>query len=52
MEKIVLYFLAWTIIVIIILIFVPSRKIRVIGHFFKVVIPKLPITDIIKMFKK
>lgn len=52
MERIVLYFLAWMVIVIIILIFVPLRKIREIGHFFKEVIPKLPITDIIKLIRK
>jgi len=52
MERMTLYILSWTIIVIVIFIFVPSAKIRVIGWFFKEVLPKLPITAIIKMFRK
>lgn len=47
-----LYLLVWMIVVIIIFIFVSKEKIREIGRFFKVVIPTIPITDIIKMFKK
>lgn len=52
MDKITLYFLGWIIIVIIILAFVPSPKIREIARFFKEVLPRLPITDVIKLFKK
>jgi hypothetical protein len=52
METITLYVLAWTIVVIIILSLIPSVKIKEIANFFKIVLPRLPITDIIKSFKK
>lgn len=52
MERIILYFLGWTLIVIVILIFVPPVKIRAIGGFFREVLPRLPITAIIKLFRK
>ena len=52
METITLYFLGWTVVVIIILAFIPGMKIKEIANFFKTVLPRLPITDIIKLFKK
>jgi len=52
MEIIALYFLIWTIVVIIVLAFIPNVKIKEIANFFKAVLPRLPITDIIKMFRK
>lgn len=52
MERIILYFLGWTVIVIVILIFVPPVKIRAIGGFFREVLPRLPISAIIKLFRK
>lgn len=52
MTTIALCFLVWIIVVIIILAFIPGAKIKEIANFFKVVIPRLPITDIIKMFRK
>ena len=52
METITLYFFGWTIVVIIILAFVPLVKIKAIASFFKVVLPRIPMNDIIKLFKK
>ncbi len=52
METTILYFLIWMIVVIVILAFIPRTKIREITSFFKEVLPRLPITDIIKLFRK
>jgi hypothetical protein len=52
METITLYFLGWTVVVIIVLAFIPNVKIKEIANFFKAVLPRLPITDIIKLFRK
>lgn len=52
METITFYFLVWIVVVIIVLAFIPRTKIREITGFFKEVLPRLPITDIIKLFRK
>ncbi len=52
METITLYFLIWIVVVIIVLAFIPLEKIKEIASFFKAVLPRLPITDIIKLFQK
>lgn len=52
METITLYILGWIVVVIVILAFIPGTKIREIANFFKAVLPRLPITDIIKLFRK
>ena len=52
MDRITLYFLIWIVVVIIILAFVPAVKIREIARFFKEILPRLPITDIIKLLRK
>ena len=48
----VVYVLIWVIVLTIVLAFIPNEKIREIAKFFKVVMPKIPFTDIMKMFKK
>ena len=52
MEMVALCFFIWIVVVIIVLAFIPNVKIKEIANFFKIVIPRLPITDIIKMFRK
>ena len=48
----ILYILVWMVLMTIIFIFIPNEKIKTIGDFFKKVIPTLPITNIVKLFKK
>jgi len=50
--ELLIILLAWSIVVILIFIFVPNSKIRAIGGFFSQVLPKLPISEILKLFKK
>ena len=52
METITLYFLGWMVVVIVILAFIPGVKIREIANFFKAVLPRVPITEIIKLLRK
>jgi hypothetical protein len=47
-----LILLTWSIIVIAIFIFIPNEKIKSIGDFFNKVLPKLPISEIIKGLRK
>jgi hypothetical protein len=51
MENIILYFYAWFVIVMVLLIVCPKDRIRLITDFFSRVLPKVPITGIVKLFK-
>lgn len=46
MNDTVLYFLIWSLVLVVILRFTPNDKIKLIGDFFKKVIPTIPFTKI------
>lgn len=46
MNETVLYFLIWSLVLVVFLRFTPNDKIKLIGDFFKKVIPTIPFTKI------
>lgn len=46
------YLLMFLLAVMLILRFTPNDKIKAMSHFFKDFFPKVPVTDILKIFKK
>lgn len=47
-----LYFLIWIVIMTILLWLMPNKKIDVIGNFFKKVLPNIPFTSILRIWKQ
>lgn len=50
METILLYTFGFIMAMTIILALIPSPKIREIGTFFKIVLPKIPFVDMVKAY--
>jgi len=50
MNETVLYFLIWSLVLVVFLRFTPNDKIKLIGDFFKKVIPTIPFTKIFGIF--
>lgn len=46
MNEVVLYFLIWSLVLVVFLRFTPNDKIKLIGDFFKKVLPSIPFTKI------
>lgn len=46
MNETVLYFLIWSLVLVVFLRFTPNDKIKLIGDFFKKVLPTIPFTKI------
>lgn len=51
METQLLYFYTWFIIVMVLLIVCPKDRIRLMTDFFSRVLPKVPITGIVKLLR-
>jgi hypothetical protein len=51
MEKMILYFFIWSLIVMLILVFCPKDRIKPMGDFFAKVLPRIPFTGIAKLLK-
>jgi len=51
MEKMVLYFFGWSLLVMLILIVCPKDRIKPMGDFFAKVLPRIPFTGIAKLLK-
>jgi hypothetical protein len=51
MENILLYFFIWSLVVMLILIFCPKDRIKLMGDFFCKVLPRIPFTGIAKILK-
>jgi len=47
-----IYILIWFLVVMVILRFTPEQKIKAMADFFNKVLPKFPISDIVKFWKK
>jgi hypothetical protein len=51
MEHMLFQFYIWFVVVMLILIFCPKDRIKLMGEFFSKVLPKIPFTGIVKLLK-
>lgn len=51
MENMLLYFYIWSLVVMLILIFCPKDRIKLMGDFFGKVLPRIPFTGIAKILR-
>lgn len=51
MEQILLYFFIWFLAVMLLLIFCPKDRIKLMADFFSKVLPKIPFTGMLKLLR-
>lgn len=50
METIVLYVLIYMVVTTVILAFLPKEKVKIIGDFFRIVLPRIPFVGMIQAY--